>query len=127
MEKELVVNESGETICELNQTLIKKQNLSPETVELIKHQHIRKYETIKLMKSSRSSSNLRSLANIITEIEFTLQELWGFGRNIAYHRFWELPQCKCPKMDNSDNYPTGYYVRVENCPIHGWKTNNGEE
>jgi hypothetical protein len=24
-------------------------------------------------------------------------------------------------MDNDDNYPYGRYVKVQNCPIHGWE------
>lgn len=35
-----------------------------------------------------------------------------------YH-FWIRPKCTCPKLDNDDRYPYGYYVVNMTCPLHG--------
>ena len=54
--------------------------------------------------------------------EQTLQKLWGFEQNDNYIKWWNYPHCACPKMDNDDAYPTGYYIYTFGCPIHGSKT-----
>ena len=54
--------------------------------------------------------------------EYQLQELWGFPKDSNYHKFWEMAGCTCPNMDTEDAYPTGYYVRVGDCPLHGEHT-----
>jgi hypothetical protein len=65
------------------------------------------------------SAILHEYARWITDIEFTLQELWNFEKNINFHKFWETPKCRCAKMDNDDNYPYGYYSISGGCPLHG--------
>lgn len=52
-------------------------------------------------------------------LEASLQRLWGFTEDSNYIRTWDYPHCTCPKMDNDDNYPHGYYTYSLNCPIHG--------
>ena len=52
-------------------------------------------------------------------LETALQRLWGFSENINYVRTWTYPHCSCPKIDNEDSYPHGYYVSSGSCPIHG--------
>jgi len=51
--------------------------------------------------------------------EYRLQELWGFPKDPNYHKFWEMSGCTCPKIDNEDSYPTGFYIHTQNCPLHG--------
>ena len=57
--------------------------------------------------------------NLYTEIEFELQDAWGFGRDIKFHKFWDRPHCACAKMDNEDNYPSGFYYFLSGCTLHG--------
>lgn len=53
------------------------------------------------------------------ETNYVLQSLWGFKQHGEYHKFWELPKCICPKIDNEDRYPSesGDYWHTENCPV----------
>lgn len=51
--------------------------------------------------------------------EKKLQKLWGFEINKNYYKFWEVPHCTCPKLDNNDRYPYGLYIINSNCPYHG--------
>ena len=81
--------------------------------------HQKKDRIMQKMEAEVSVDTLKKMANDITEIEFQLQLDWGFKQNINYHRFWTLPKCSCPRMDNEDNWPIGYYVRTSNCIIHG--------
>lgn len=54
----------------------------------------------------------------LTQIEYELQDLWKFKRDKKYHRFWEIPGCECPKLDNEDCYPHRRVIN-EGCPYHG--------
>lgn len=62
---------------------------------------------------------LRQYAKKITKIEFALQGLWGFGQDENFHRWWELPKCSCPKMDNEEHWGTEFRVINQNCILHG--------
>ena len=103
----------------LSQRLITQKGLTQEYVDLIKMQHVRKLEIFDLMQVEISPKVLKELATKVTRIEFELQKLWGFPLDKNYHRFWEVPACICPAMDNYDRYPTGYYVINSSCPVHG--------
>ena len=73
------------------------------------------YEQITLTDDSKK---LKELAQELRGIEFKLQELWGFPQDGNFHRFWEAPKCKCPKMDNKDRYPHRQIISSK-CPLHG--------
>lgn len=53
------------------------------------------------------------------ENEFKLQRLWGFDEDARYHRFFDLPHCNCPVLDNLERLGTDYQIHNQNCPIHG--------
>jgi hypothetical protein len=56
----------------------------------------------------------------VADIEFKMQELWGFEQSSKFHRFWlDIPGCICPRMDNRDLYGTHKRVISSSCPIHG--------
>ena len=70
-------------------------------------------------------SETHHLVKKLEEIEFKMQELFGFQHNRDFHRYWlESPRCSCPKMDNYDNYGTPYRITDLDCPIHGEKITN---
>lgn len=63
--------------------------------------------------------HLRLLAKEVTKIEYRLQKLWHFKKDKKFHRFWELPHCSCPRMDNEDRYPSKNYIINYSCILHG--------
>ena len=101
----------------INHSLAKQRNLSAETISAIENLHLIR-EKLEFVAATNEP-----IAKIIyplwVENEYTLQELWGFKRDSTYHRNWHYPFCTCPKVDNDDSYPTGYYYRTMGCPIHG--------
>ena len=105
----------------INKQLAKHRNLSNETIKDITSCQKYRSNIIALMKSCGDKDNLRQLYQDWVEIEYKLQELWGFSKDPKRHKFWNLPQCTCPKMDNDDMYPYGmhggYYIS-EICPMH---------
>lgn len=102
----------------LNPNLVKKQNLSDEQITKITELHTEKRHLMDLMTKVDTVSLLKYYANQIENIEFSLQELWGFPKDRNYHRFWDVPKCTCPKMDNLERIGTEYKIYNSNCPIH---------
>jgi len=117
----VAVEVDGKVITHLNSNLIRQQKLNEEDVARLKLLHVGQYSIREQMKLTDDKYLLKMFAEMITLIEFELQRTWKFPMDANWHRFWTLPKCQCPQMDNNDAYPTGRYVRVRSCPIHGWE------
>jgi hypothetical protein len=102
----------------INQELLLSRGVE-HNLDLIKSLHLTKLVLMDHMEETEDASTLRALAKSVTMTEFALQEAWGFERDIRYHRFWLLPKCSCPKMDNEDNYGTDFLLRDLTCILHG--------
>ncbi len=116
--KELVVEYKGKEVLILNKALLDQQKCW-ENLEHLKAVHKERLKLEDKMKRVKRIKTLRKYDEKYTELEFELQELWGFPRNANYHRFWNRPQCECPKLDNEDAYLSGYYVVNGHCKLHG--------
>lgn len=116
--KDVYVIWNGKKIFRLNEQLLTRQNVW-HNLEKIKQVHQTKLDIFQMITEESDPSILKDLANDITLCEYELQRLWGFPEDHKFHRFWLTPKCQCPRMDNEDNYGTGYYVIVHNCPLHG--------
>ncbi len=103
----------------LNDHLAQARNISDEVLARIVHWHKAKLAIFEKMSGTDDSVELKKLAQMVEDIEFTLQELWGFPRDANFHRPWDVPKCLCPKLDNEDRLGTPYRITVQNCPIHG--------
>lgn len=56
---------------------------------------------------------------LIEDIEFSLQGVWKFVRNPAYHTHkWEIVGCSCPKLDNMERFGSPFKVINGNCKWH---------
>ncbi len=117
MQKYKIVYPDG-TSTYLNKLLLIKQKVSDENLELLKHAHIYKFNLYTEMGAADSPAEFKVIAKKITDVEYYMQELWGFPKDIKMHRFWELPHCNCAKIDNEERYGTGIYIYSKNCPIH---------
>jgi len=111
------VTRDGRSIF-LNRLLIRKQGCTIETVEKLKQVHYERLGVIFKMEETEDPVALKVLNRSITEIDFKLQELWGFPQDPNYHRWWEVPKCVCPKLDNTDSYGTNYRIIRGDCPVH---------
>jgi hypothetical protein len=112
-------NTFGKKITSINARLVAAKNVSDEDVDKIKRLHKLRNCYVQLMEIKYTKEDLKYLANIVTQIDFQLQKLWKFKEDSLYHRFWELPKCECPSMDNIDVYGTGHRYINPNCKIHG--------
>lgn len=104
----------------LNRFLIKKRNISNISVWKIMVLHRQQLEIeVAMEKMPVTAVNLlQSLMDEITEINFELQDLWGFQRNADFHKTHYLPHCTCPKIDNDVMVGTPQRYIAEGCPLH---------
>ena len=106
----------------LNTRLADARNISQENREKINALHISRkklYKCIEELSEYELKALGKAYAGISRELEFMLQDLWGFDRDITKHRFWELPRCECSKLDNKERYGTPYQIINRDCPLHG--------
>lgn len=55
----------------------------------------------------------------IEQLEFWLQEAWGFEEDRNMHSYWHrIKGCTCPNLDNLDRRGTTYRVISGSCPWH---------
>ena len=90
-----------------------------DNLDGIKDLHRTKLIIYQSIDNTDDKDELRSFSKQLTAIEFKLQELWGFPQDIKFHKFWDTPKCRCPRIDNEDSYPFGYYGVSGDCPLHG--------
>ena len=102
----------------ISETLLTQRNVS-ENLELIKNCHLDKFKVFSKMEKTDDSNKLKKCAKQIESIEFKLQGLWGFPLDRNYHKWFNVPKCSCPKIDNLERLGTEYRIFEEGCPVHG--------
>lgn len=107
-----------------------ERNKAMDNLELIKELFVKKFKLFSRMDRATKQETLMKLADQVTENEYEIQKAFNFEPNINFHRFWELPKCTCPHMDNQDMWGTGRNIFSGDCPIHGshtWKRKENAE
>lgn len=107
----------------LNERLIETQNLSEEDVELIKETHEsmqRFFEMLSSLDPEHHLDVIKQAPPVVEAFEFSLQTLWKFERDPKKHTWWyHTPHCKCPVIDNMENFGTELRIYSAACPLHG--------
>jgi len=104
---------------------ILKQNATEENIEKLKEVYINMFKVFEKMESTDNSFILHDCILKIEELEFEMQELWGFKKDRNMHRYWfDNDICTCPRMDNFDNLGTPYRIYDSMCPLHGYNMRN---
>lgn len=125
VDKKYIVIYKKKPILQLNRKLAEIQGISDDALDKIKELHRKKaavYEEIEdiLQENGKVEKLDGTMYNLyLTQIEYELQDNWGFPRNTDFHKFWNVPGCQCPRLDNQDRYPLGNYYRSHGCPFHG--------
>lgn len=122
-----VITESG-LMCDLyfygahlgpNPHLVDNLNLSDSDVANIIRSHCKRYVIEALITEYIDYPyRVKKLLKDWTDNEYHLQELWGFQRDSSFHRFWEIPACECPKLDNEDPLMMSP-IFSSGCKLHG--------
>ena len=104
----------------INPAFCIKQNITDKDLRKIKQIHIKRLKLFDKIEAENDVVVLHELANKVTDIDFELQDAWGFERDINYHTLWyRTPKCSCAKMDNDDFIGTKYNSINDACPLHG--------
>ena len=104
----------------LNARMARSRGLSEEDVAALVLSHQIRHMLFEAAKAvEKTPENMRLLAGVFDALEGEQQELWGFDRNPAFRRWFDLPGCSCPKVDNADMLGTGMRVISAECPAHG--------
>lgn len=106
----------GVPIGMLNETLLNKQNNC--NLHQLKQLHTKRHALELEMLNANDKQQLKQLLLEWTEVQFDLQEAWGFPKDATFHPSHRLPKCGCPKMDNDERIGTPYKVINEDCPLH---------
>lgn len=99
------------------QAFLDRYNTKFEDVELLFKRRLELECSI--LDFLENQDHLKSLKKEWTQNELEIQKAFGLEQNTKYHKFWRMIGCTCPKIDNEDNWPSGYYFINGNCPIHG--------
>lgn len=101
--------------------------MSPEKKEKLKGLHqaaqIVCDEIDALIVENGSKGKIKYLLEYLENLEFLMQDVWGFERDANKHTWWLRPKsCTCPKIDNLDPayYGNGKII-VSSCPLHGYE------
>lgn len=117
--KYVVLGPNGKPMFILNSFLVHKQNISDEQLEALKLSHQLKHVLFEGARSTSDPLKLKLLAVVFDTLESEQQKLWNFPVNTDFHRFFDLPGCTCPKLDNDERLGTKYHIYSKNCKIHG--------
>lgn len=90
-----------------------------DNVEEIKDLYKKKFLLFNKMVQTENKEDLKKMAKEVEDTELEIQELFNFPKSRDHFRFWEMPKCECPVMDNQERWGTPYAVYTESCPIHG--------
>ena len=104
----------------VNLSLAKKYGLSRDSVIMISSLHQQRQVIFEALQSGEFKPSKR-LNSMLESIEESLQLQWFNKVDMKYYRFWDIPKCVCPKVDNTERYPYGNYIISENCKFHGSK------
>lgn len=106
----------------INLSLAKERNLSQEDILAIERLHSFR-DTLHNSLQSLVATNQRELmyevGQLLFKLEASLQSLWKFDDNINFYKFWNVPHCRCPRMDCEDAFPHGHYPVSGDCWLHG--------
>jgi hypothetical protein len=114
----------------LNSQLAVNQGISVQDIEVLNKLHI--YLENVLMFSKKidvsNKSTLQDIGNHVENIEYIMQDFWGFNRSSAHHTHWtKITHCNCER-NNTNPYQDVNWgkekVRDLKCPVHSIEDNN---
>ena len=106
----------------LNERLLKTQKVSEEQQDRL----VDIYHTISALtlcansdKEVWTNGNGPLYAEIMENLEFSLQRNWNFLEDKLKHTHWNrFAACSCPKIDNRERFGYPKIISMD-CPFHG--------
>lgn len=117
--KDLTVYYKGLPATKLNADLVKSKKLNDSQVQVLKDLHVERLSIEEQMSATEDSKTLKELFSFWTQNQRELQAAWRFEPNNSFHRFWEVPKCSCPSIDNLERLGTSFKIVNNSCLVHG--------
>ncbi len=95
---------------------------TPERRQTIIDIHIDRHKLLEDYRATDVTDKSRfvELNERMVQIEYRLQDAWGFPRDPNYHSYWfQVHHCTCPKLDNMDFLGSEARYINFSCPVHG--------
>ena len=123
-ERQKYVVYAGKYTMALSRTFLVR-NKAERNLELIKELFQKKFKLFSRMERSKKQKTLMDLAELVWLNEQEIMKAFNFEVNKNFFRFWEMPGCTCPHMDNQERWGLDHgFIHSGDCPIHGkhtWK------
>ena len=107
----------------VNLSLAEERGLSYDDIRIVETLHKVRDRIHKKLKAKEAEPT-PAVSKFLEDIEETLGEIWFGKADLSYYKFWKVPKCTCPKIDNEEIYPSwaswAYYYSID-CPLHGKK------
>ena len=112
--------ETGRNISILNPRLAEAQAVTDDQLEALRASHVIRHHLFTAAhRGIKNDLVLQMVANVFDALETEQQKLWNFPADPNHHRWFDVPGCTCPKMDNADRLGTPNRVISNDCHIHG--------
>lgn len=120
MSKFEVPGPDGNMMFSLNERLAERQKVTDEQLEALVMSHQLRFMLHEAaLAGMRRPLILKMVARVCDALEQEQQKLWNFPVDANYRRFWEMPGCACPKLDNAERIGTPNKIINRGCQIHG--------
>ena len=112
----------------LNKRLIEQQGISNDDVAELEYLHDVRETLFRRAQNCDPTfapdlQELQLYADLLESLEYNMQRVWKFPQDSAFHSWWyQLPHCKCPKLDNSDPIYRGRRIISGECPVHSGRS-----
>lgn len=111
----------------LNHRLALSQRLSVAAVKklIALHNHLKidVYPFASKLSPKNDRLALQHVGRYVQDVEFAMQELWGFTQESSFHTHWcNIPHCTCNKSGSNPYLHENWgkaTVRNNDCPVHG--------
>lgn len=117
--KDLFVYYKGSPVTKLSEHLVKSKKLNASQIKVLKDLHVERLGIEEQMSATEDRADLKQLFKFWTQNQRDLQTAWGFEANDSFHRFWEVPKCTCPYLDNLERLGTPFKIINKSCIVHG--------
>lgn len=103
---------------EINLSIAKRKGLTAIQIENIRTLHKESDRIIDYLSLAKDKESKEFIDKIKRweDIQFVLQDIWGFPQVAIRHKSYFLPGCSCAKMDNEDWYPYQRSYMLD-CPV----------
>ncbi len=104
----------------LNEALATKQGISEQQRDNLQALYKDLDELFEEANNDKNlDKNAKAYVDILTELEYALQDNWNFDRDALKHTYWnKFGACRCPQMDNAERFGFPKIISGD-CPYHG--------